>query len=132
MHLPREVIFSRPPTMYAPGAHELPSAEVGAGYQSLAMKATKINWPRPMVDLFIGRLDLSNDGGLTWRRVATWRDDGRDVCDPASGAVLEYSFLQLFFSARRDKPVHTHEKTWVRGAFECKKPIITAITIEGN
>jgi hypothetical protein len=132
MHLPRELIFSRPPTVYAPGAHELPSAEVGAGYQSLAMKATKVNWPEPMVDLFIGHLDLSDDAGRAWRRAATWWHDGQDFCDPVTGLIFEYTSLQLFFSARPDKPVYTHENTWVRGAFECKKPLITAITIEGN
>jgi hypothetical protein len=110
----------------------LPPAFVGAGYQSIAMKAAKVNWPEPKVELFIGHLELSNDGGLTWRRIATWRDDGRNVADPATGAILEYSFLRLFLSARSDKPVYTHDKTWVRGAFECKEPIITAITIEGN
>jgi hypothetical protein len=132
IHSLREVVFSQAPARYLPGAHSLPPAVVGAGYQSLGMKVTKVNWPKPVADLFVGHLDISDDGGRTWRRIATWRDDGSDVCDPVTGAVLDHSFLRLFLSAQREKPVYTHEGTWVRGAFECKMPITTAITIEGN
>jgi hypothetical protein len=96
------------------------------------MKATKVDWPMPIPDLFVGQIHLSDDGGSTWQCVATWHDDGREVFDPATGAVLDHSFLRIFFSARLDKPVYTRETTWVRGAFECKKPLTTVITIEGN
>lgn len=116
--------------MYSPGTHSFPPTVVGAGYQSLAMSATKANWPKRIADLFVGHIDLSDDAGQTWQRIATWRDDGRDVRDNLTGVVLEYSFVRLFLSARPDKPVYTHEKTWVRGTFDCTAPIITAIAIE--
>jgi hypothetical protein len=130
MALPNAVIFSRGASLYAPGMHRLPPAEVGAGYQCIAMTATKVDWPKGVLDLFVGHIDISRDCGQSWSRMATWRDDGRDVRDQTTGRIVECSFIQLYFSARREKPVYTHAATWVRGSFECLKPITTAITIE--
>jgi len=111
------------------GAHSFPPTVVGAGFQSVAMKATKVNWPKSIPNLFTGHIDISDDAGQTWRRMASWREDGNEVRDKSTGNVLDYSFLQLSFSARQDRPVYTHKDTWVRGAFECATPITTAITI---
>jgi hypothetical protein len=125
-----QVIFDRRECLYDAGTHSFPPTAVGAGYRSIAMRATKVGWPKGIANLFTGHIDVSGDAGHTWRRIASWCEDGNEVCDKSTGAVLEYSFLQLSFSARQDKPVHTPENTWVRGAFECKAPITTAITIE--
>jgi hypothetical protein len=125
-----EVIFSQGQALYSTGTHNFTPTVLGAGYQSVAMRATKVKWPKTIANLFVGHLDLSDDAGQTWRRIATWREDGNDVHDKETGAPLDYSFLQLSFSARQDKPVYSHENSWVRGAFECAMPITTAITIE--
>jgi len=60
--------------------------------------------------------------------MATWRDDGADVLD-ADGRVVGYSFLQMRLSAHPDKPVVTHEHTWLRASLECILPLTTAISI---
>jgi hypothetical protein len=125
-----EVILSRSEAWYPAGTHSFPPALVGAGYQSLAIRATKVNWPQGVLDLFVGYIDISDNAGVTWRRAASWREDGGDVNDKQVGSVLDYSFLRLVFSARSDKPVYTHKDTWVRGGFDCALPITTAIIIE--
>jgi hypothetical protein len=124
------IIFRGLETWYQAGTHQLAPVEVSAGYRSIGMKAKKIGWPKGIADLFVGHLDISFDGTKHWLRMVTWHDDGADILDEATGEMLEYSFAQLFFSARVNDCTHTHTSIWVRGSFECRKSITTAITVE--
>jgi hypothetical protein len=128
----REIIFRQAEALYPAGTHIFTPVFVGAGFQSIAMRATKVAWPKAIAELFAGYIEFSDDAGLTWRRIASWRESGNDVRDARTGALLHYSYLQLHLSARQDHPVYTHKDTWVRATFDCSMPITTAITIEGS
>lgn len=130
MYPPHEVVLDVEETTYPPGIYPFPPIAIGKGYQSLVMKASKVGWPKVDTNIFAGHLDVSDDGGKTWRHMATWTDNGCDVHDDDTGKVLPYTFMRLELSARSDKPVYTHEMTWVRARLDCALPLTTALTIE--
>lgn len=81
-----------PEKQYPPKTRTLKAVSIPLGATKIAIRATRVNWEDTGEEIVFGKLDLSLDGGQSWKnRWIGFGARGGVVSDPVTGNVKDYS-----------------------------------------